>query len=81
MYKVTVIVTLKTGILDPQGKTIRQSFQSLDYDGVVDVKTGKVYTLMLESSEESVVRSMCERVLSNPVMEDYTYTIEEVVPS
>lgn len=81
MCKVNIYITLKEAVLDPQGKAISQSLKDLDYKGVSDVRVGKYMQVELEEREnaEQKIEEMCNRLLANPVIEDYTYTIEEVV--
>ena len=72
--KVTVTVRPREGILDPQGEALRRSLTGLGYD-VTDVRAGKVFDLELEASDEADARRIAdeisERVLSNPLIEDY----------
>ena len=72
-------VTLKPGIADPQGQTIERALPALGYDGVSDVRVGKVIELQVDASDESEARTrveeMCERLLANPVIEAYEVTI------
>ncbi|OES45316.1 phosphoribosylformylglycinamidine synthase subunit PurS [Domibacillus iocasae] len=80
MYKVKVYVTLRESVLDPQGKAVQQSLSSLGYQGVEDVRIGKYMELQFDDSVtdvESTVKEVCEKLLSNPVIEDYRYEIEE----
>lgn len=82
MYKVKVYVTLRESVLDPQGAAVKQSLRALSYPEVTDVRIGKYMELTLEKSErsvEEVVKEVCDRLLANPVIEDYRYEIEEVV--
>ncbi|RSL31740.1 phosphoribosylformylglycinamidine synthase subunit PurS [Salibacterium salarium] len=81
MIKVHVYVTLKAGVLDPQGSTITNSLHTMNYDEVQSVRTGKFIELEVENTKnlEQRVEEMCEKLLSNPVIEDYTYTIGEAV--
>ncbi|MED4935479.1 phosphoribosylformylglycinamidine synthase subunit PurS [Heyndrickxia coagulans] len=82
MYKVKVYVTLREGILDPQGAAINQSLAQLGYSEVQDVRAGKYLELLVEKADrdlDAVIREVCGRVLSNPVIEDYRYEIEECV--
>lgn len=82
MYKVKVYVTLRESVLDPQGAAVKQSLQSLSYNEVSDVRIGKYMELSIEKSDravEDVVKEVCDRLLANPVIEDYRYEIEEVV--
>jgi phosphoribosylformylglycinamidine synthase len=79
--RVKVYVTLKAGVLDPQGKAVERSLHSLGYPEVEGVRIGKYLEFKLaEASKESAareVREMCEKLLANPVIEDYRFEIEE----
>jgi len=79
--RVAIDVMLKDGILDPQGKTVQESLPSLGFDGVTEVRVGKHISLEIEgaSRDEVVerVEEMSRRFLSNPVIEDFTYRIED----
>ncbi|MBM7662773.1 phosphoribosylformylglycinamidine synthase [Bacillus mesophilus] len=82
MYKVKVFVTLRESVLDPQGTAVKGSLHSLSYTEVQDVRIGKFLELTIEKSDHSIdelVKEMCERLLTNTVIEDYTYEVEEVV--
>ena len=81
MVKVQVYVTLKEGVLDPQGSAIQNALHTMEYKEVKSVQTGKFIELEIEKTTdlEKRIEEMCEKLLSNPVIEDYTYTIEEVV--
>ena len=82
MYKVKVYVTLRESVLDPQGTTVMHSLHSMNYNEVTDVRIGKYMELMVEKSDravEEVVKEVCDRLLANPVIEDYRYEIEEAV--
>ncbi|MGH9941475.1 MAG: phosphoribosylformylglycinamidine synthase subunit PurS [Pyrinomonadaceae bacterium] len=79
--KAKVYVTLKPGILDPQGKAIQHSVELLGYAGIADVRQGKYFEIALDDSLDQVAgRAAAERmareVLSNPVIEDYRVEIE-----
>ncbi|MFV9511478.1 phosphoribosylformylglycinamidine synthase subunit PurS [Tepidibacillus sp. LV47] len=82
MFKAKVYVTLKNGILDPQGKAVKGALQSLGYDEVADVRIGKLIELQLNTGQREVaeerVKEMCEKLLANLVIEDYRYQLEEV---
>ena len=79
--KARVYVTLKPGVLDPQGKAIQHSVELLGFNGIADVRQGKYFEISLDSSlgeqeaRESVSR-MAREVLSNPIIEDYRVEIE-----
>jgi len=73
--KARVHVTLKRGVLDPQGEAVRHALGSLGFDGVDGVRMGKVIELDLaetdEASARTRVREMCEKLLANTVIESY----------
>ena len=74
--KAKVYVTLKSGVLDPQGKAIQHSVELLGYDGIADVRQGKYFEIALdESISEAEAKTAAEKiakdVLANPVIEDY----------
>ncbi|WP_172123556.1 MULTISPECIES: phosphoribosylformylglycinamidine synthase subunit PurS [unclassified Devosia] len=77
--KARVTVTLKPGVLDPQGQAIEGSLASLGFAGVASLRQGKVFDIELHGTEESDVRfqinSMCERLLANTVIENYAVEI------
>jgi phosphoribosylformylglycinamidine synthase PurS subunit len=81
--KVTVTVELKPSVLDPQGKAIQHSLSSLGFTGVEDVRVGKLFRITLADSGqnrdhvESQLRQMCERLLANTIIENFSYTLEE----
>ncbi|MCE4049931.1 MULTISPECIES: phosphoribosylformylglycinamidine synthase subunit PurS [Bacillaceae] len=82
MFKVKVYITLRESVLDPQGNAVKGSLHSLNYQEVNDVRIGKYLELTLEKSDRNVdelVKEMCEKLLANTVIEDYTYEVEEVV--
>ena len=74
--KARVHVTLKSGVLDPQGTAIGHALHNLGFSGVHDVRQGKVIELELEESDPKKVRatveSMCNKLLANPVIENYS---------
>lgn len=79
MRKVQVYITLKHGVLDPQGKAIKTSLHSLGYPDIEDVRVGKYVELEVKEGPEleSKVIQMCEQLLANPVIEDYRIELEE----
>ncbi|MBK5258461.1 MAG: phosphoribosylformylglycinamidine synthase subunit PurS [Thermoanaerobaculia bacterium] len=80
--KATVTVELKPSVLDPQGKAIQHSLTSLGFSGVEDVRVGKLFRITLadggqtRENFEKQLRQMCERLLANTVVENFSYTIE-----
>ncbi|WP_163970945.1 phosphoribosylformylglycinamidine synthase subunit PurS [Oceanobacillus halotolerans] len=83
MRNVTVYITLKSGVLDPQGKAIQESLNSLGYDEVQSARVGKTISLQIEDGPnlEKRITEMCEKLLANPVIEDYRFDVEEAVQS
>lgn len=77
--KAKVTITLKNGVLDPQGKAIEHALGALDFGGVEEVRQGKVIELDLTESDEAAaktqVEAMCEKLLANTVIEDYAIEI------
>lgn len=71
--KVTVAVTLKAGVLDPQGKAAQHALANLGFEGVQGVRIGKLIEVELEESTdaEARVKQMCEALLANPVIETF----------
>ncbi|HKQ94599.1 MAG TPA: phosphoribosylformylglycinamidine synthase subunit PurS [Aestuariivirgaceae bacterium] len=73
--KAKIKITLKTGILDPQGKAIEHALGSLGFSGVGDVRQGKYIELDIASSDKTAARSqieaMCQKLLANTVIENY----------
>ena len=72
-------VTLKEGVLDPQGKTVHHALTDLGYDEVLDVNIGKYLEIKVDSASkeeaEIRVREMCERLLANTVIESFRFNI------
>ena len=77
--KARVHVTLKTGVLDPQGKAIQHALDQLGFTGVDGVRTGKVFELELTDTDQAAARErvqqMCEQLLANTVIENYDIEI------
>jgi phosphoribosylformylglycinamidine synthase len=77
--KARVTVTLKTGVLDPQGKAIEGALKSLGIDGVGSVRQGKVFDIELDGADkaaaESALKQACEKLLANTVIENYRIEI------
>lgn len=79
--KAKVYVTLKSGVLDPQGKAIHHSVELIGYQGISDVRQGKYFEIALDAQQDraqaqTAVERMAREVLSNPVIEDYRVEIE-----
>jgi len=80
MIKARIFVTLKKGVLDPQGKAIEGALFSLGFDGIEAVRQGKVFDITLEGDDrakaQSDITAMCEKLLANTVIENYAIEIE-----
>jgi len=74
MARYEIYVTYKKGIFDPPGATAERALVNLGYEGVHEVKIGK-YIRMEADADLSVVSEMCEKLLANPVIEDYRIEI------
>jgi len=81
MYLAKIKITLRKSILDPQGKAIEHSLKSLGYDEIEDTRIGKYIELKINvNSEEKaseIADKACEKLLANPVMEDYKFEISK----
>jgi phosphoribosylformylglycinamidine synthase subunit PurS len=77
--KARVIVTLKPGVLDPQGKAIEGALRSLDIEGVKAVRQGKIFDIEIDGENRNDARVMlgeaCERLLANTIVENYAIEI------
>lgn len=80
MLTAKIYVTLKPGVLDAQGDTVRSALETLGFQGLTDVRVGKFMVLTLNSltKEQAAaqVDEMCKRLLANPVIEDYRFELE-----
>ena len=76
-----IFVSLKNGVLDPQGKAIERSLHTLGYNEVQDVRMGKYLELEVDAPSrdqaELRIREMCDKLLANTVIEDYRFEIQE----
>jgi phosphoribosylformylglycinamidine synthase subunit PurS len=77
--KARVTVTLKNGVLDPQGKAIEGALKSLGVDGIANVRQGKVFDIELDTADksqaEASLKAACEKLLANTVIENYRVEI------
>ncbi|RKQ92207.1 phosphoribosylformylglycinamidine synthase [Solirubrobacter pauli] len=69
MSRVRVLIRPKAGILDPQGQTVERALPALGFEGVTNVHVGRLVELDVE--DESQLPAMCEKLLANPLIEDY----------
>lgn len=81
MIKARVTVTLKNGVLDPQGKAIEGGLASLGFNSVNSVRQGKIFDVELDAKDAGTAKTdleaMCEKLLANTVIEDYAVEIVE----
>ena len=79
MIRARIIITLKSGVLDPQGKAIEGSLGALGFDGIASVRQGKVIDVEMKAASageaEEKLKQMCDQLLANTVIEDYNVTI------
>lgn len=82
MFKAIIHVTLRENVLDPQGVAVRGSLHALGYNAVEEVRIGKRMELVLNCKEKEEakrqVQEICEKLLANPVIENFDYRLEEV---
>ncbi len=82
MFKAKVDVTLKKSVLDPQGQTVLQALHALGFKGVENLRAGKHFELTLNSGDvkkaEADLKTMCDKLLINPIIEEYSFKLEEV---
>jgi phosphoribosylformylglycinamidine synthase PurS subunit len=80
IFDVAIAVTLKPVVNDPQGLTVHSGLEQLGFTGISDVRVGKYIQLQLEADNEDAARAeatqMCEKLLRNPVIEDYRIGLE-----
>jgi phosphoribosylformylglycinamidine synthase PurS subunit len=80
LIKARITVTLKNGVLDPQGKAIEGALGTLGFDGVGSVRQGKVFDVVLEGGDrataETELKAMCEKLLANTVIENYSVALD-----
>lgn len=76
MIRARITVTLKNGVLDPQGKAIEGALGALGFEGVGSVRQGKVFDVEIQGSDrtkaEADLKAMCEKLLANTVIENYS---------
>ena len=79
--KARVTVTLKNGVLDPQGKAIEGALKSLGVDGIASVRQGKVFDVELDTADkgaaEASLKAACEKLLANTVVENYRIEVQK----
>ena len=82
MFLAKIYVTLKSTVNDPQGRTVLGGLKSLGFSTVSDVRAGKYIQIRVEEPDrkraETQVEEMCDKLLANPVIEEYRFELEEV---
>lgn len=82
MYLAKVFISLKPGVLDPQGIAVEKALHALDFAEVEEIRIGKYMEVRLKAADrgqaEADVEEMCRRLLANPVIENYRYELLEV---
>ncbi len=82
MYKATVVIKLKKGVLNPEGMTIKRALNFLGYDNVKEVQTYKMIDIIIDEEDEEKVKEkveeMCKKLLANPVIHDYEIEIKKL---
>jgi phosphoribosylformylglycinamidine synthase len=82
VYKANIFVTLKEGVLDPQGDAVKRSLHVLQYDKVKEVRIGKFIEVWLEGADKnkaiSELEEMSDKLLANPIIENYRVELLEV---
>jgi phosphoribosylformylglycinamidine synthase PurS subunit len=73
--KARVLIRPKEGILDPQGKAVERALPALGFDGVSHVRVGRLVELEADSTDE--LPDLCEKLLANPLIEDYEIQVDE----
>jgi len=82
LYSAKIKITLRKSILDPQGKAVEHSIQSLGFKNILDTRIGKYVELKIDTNSDEEARivtdEVCRKLLANQVMEDYVFEVESV---
>ena len=85
MFLARVYVSPKSTVNDPEGRTIHGSLEQLGFETVESVRAGKFFQVRLDEERrdeaDEKVREMCEKLLANPIIEEYTFELEELTSS
>ncbi|MFQ5824855.1 MAG: phosphoribosylformylglycinamidine synthase subunit PurS [bacterium] len=83
MVVAKILVTLKNGILDPQGKTVKHALENLGFDQIYEVRMGKLIQLkfndVTKKEAERITTEACKKLLANPVIEDFKFELSEEI--
>ena len=77
--KISVIVTLKKDVLDPQGKVVNQTLKNMGYKSIINVRQGKYFEIEINENKEKsadIIEEACKKLLTNTVIEDYKIKLE-----
>jgi len=77
--KISVIVTLKKDVLDPQGKVVNQTLKNMGYQSITNVRQGKYFEIEINENKENsanIIEEACKKLLTNTVIEDYKIKLE-----
>jgi phosphoribosylformylglycinamidine synthase len=81
VYKSKISISVRKNILDPQGKAVEHSLKSMGFNAILDTRIGKYIELTIDASSEDEARRLsedaCRKLLANPVMEDFSITVEK----
>lgn len=79
LARAVVYVKLKDGVLDPQGSTIQRALENMGYQGIKDVRSGKVFEITFQQDQgkkpEELIDEICRKLLTNPVIEKFNFEI------
>ncbi len=82
MLKATVVIRLKKGVVDPEGKNVKKALHLLHFKEVEEVKSAKLFEIFLNETDKEkalkILEEMCRKLLANPVINEYTIEIEDV---
>ncbi|MBE2255645.1 MAG: phosphoribosylformylglycinamidine synthase subunit PurS [Ignavibacteria bacterium] len=81
IFTAKVVIKLRESILDPQGKTVENSLKSIGFSAILETRIGKYIELKIDAENEEdariLIENACEKLLANPVMENYSYSLEK----
>ena len=79
--KISVTVTLKKDVLDPQGKVVNQTLKNMGYNAVTNVRQGKFFEIDINENDENITKKIadeiCKKLLTNSIIEDYKINLEK----
>ena len=82
-FSIEIRITPRAGVLDPEGETIARALRNLGYEGVEEVRAGRLIRMRLEARDaaaaEEAVKKMCEELITNPLIEDHEVRVEAEV--